>query len=42
MPSKLEFNDTEFNLCIKISNEIDKLYKSNLLIEQYKKSIIKN
>ena len=39
MPSKIEFNDTEFNMCTKISNEIDKLYKSNLLIEEYKKSI---
>ncbi|MBE6139649.1 MAG: hypothetical protein E7174_04050 [Firmicutes bacterium] len=37
MPSKIEFNDTEFNMCIKISNEIDKLYKSNILIEEYKK-----
>ena len=41
MPSKIEFNDTEFNMCITISNEIDKLYKSNLLIEEYKKSIQK-
>ena len=39
MPSKIEFNDTEFNMCIKISNEIDKLYKSNELVNQYKKSI---
>lgn len=39
MPSKIEFNDTEFNMCIKISNEIDKLYKSNQLVNQYKKSI---
>lgn len=39
MPSKIEFNDTEFNMCIKISNEIDKLYKSNELIEEYKKSM---
>ena len=42
MPSKIEFNDTEFNMCIKISNEIDKLYKSNKLIQEYKKSIVKN
>ena len=39
MPSKIEFNDTEFNMCIKISNEIDKLYKSNELVNEYKKSI---
>ncbi len=42
MPSKIEFNDTEFNMCIKIGNEIDKLYKSHELIEEYKKSIVKN
>ena len=41
MPSKIEFNDTEFNMCVKISNEIDKLYRSNALIEEYKKSIKK-
>ena len=39
MPSKIEFNDTEFNMCIKISNEIDKLYKSNELVNQYNKTI---
>lgn len=39
MPNKIEFNDTEFNMCIKISNEIDKLYKSNKLIEEYKKVV---
>ena len=39
MPSKIEFNDTEYNMCTKISSEIDKLYKSNILIEEYKKSI---
>lgn len=39
MPSKIEFNDTEYNMCIKIGKEIDKLYKSNILIEEYKKSI---
>lgn len=42
MPDRIEFNDTEYNMCVKISNEIDKLYKSNSLIEQYKKSIVKN
>lgn len=39
MPSKIEFNDSEYNMCIKISNQINMLYKSNALIEQYKKSI---
>ena len=42
MPDKIEFNDSEFNMCIKIGNEIDKLYKSNKVIEEYKKSIVKN
>ena len=37
MPNKIEFNDTEFNMCIKISNEIDRLYKSNNLMGEYKK-----
>ena len=37
MPSKREFNDTEFNMCDKISREIDRLYKSNALIGDYKK-----
>ena len=42
MPSKIEFSGTEYDMCIKISNEIDRLSKSNTLIEQYKKSIVKN
>lgn len=42
MPDKIEFNDNEYNMCVKISNEIDRLYKSNNLIEEYKKSIVKN
>lgn len=40
MPSKIEFDDTEYNMCIKIGNEIDRLSKSNSLIEEYKKSIV--
>lgn len=42
MPSKIEFNNNEYDMCVKISNEIDRLYKSNSLIEEYKKSIVKN
>lgn len=38
MPSKIEFDDNEYNMCIKISNEITRLNKSNSLIEEYKKS----
>ena len=37
MPFKLEFNDTEFNMCTKIGKEIDRLYKSNKLTEEYKR-----
>lgn len=37
MPDKIEFNDTEFNMCNKIKNTINKLYTSNKLIEEYKK-----
>lgn len=33
MPLKLEFNDTNYNLCINIKKEIDKLTKSHQLIE---------
>ena len=42
MPSKIEFNDSEFNMCMRIGDEIDKLYKSNKLIEEYKKIRVKN
>lgn len=35
MPSKIEFDDTEYNMCVKISNEVDRLYKSHALIEEY-------
>lgn len=37
MPSKIEFDDTEFNMCIKIENEIEKLYKGKKLIDEYNK-----
>ena len=42
MPSKIEYSGTEYEMCKKISHEIDRLYKSHALIEQYKKSIVKN
>ena len=38
MPSIIEFNDTEYNMCTKISKEIDKLYISNNLYEYFNKS----
>ncbi|MCI9110374.1 MAG: hypothetical protein HFH47_01010 [Bacilli bacterium] len=31
MPNLIEFNDTEYNMCIKISKEIDMLYKAEAL-----------
>ncbi len=31
MPNLIEFNDTEYNMCIKISREIDMLYKAEFL-----------
>ena len=39
MPSKIEYNGNEYDMCRVIQNEIDRLNKSHLLIEQYKKSI---
>lgn len=37
MPSKIEFDDTTYNMCIKIGREIEKLNRSHKLIEEYKK-----
>ena len=37
MPSKIEFNTNNYNLCKKISNELDKIYKTNKIINEYKK-----
>jgi len=31
MPNLIEFNDTEYNMCVKISKEIDTLYKAESL-----------
>lgn len=31
MPNLIEFNDTEYNMCVKISKEIDMLYKAEAL-----------
>lgn len=42
MPSKMKLNDTEFNMCIEIGKEIERLNKSNKLIQEYKKSIVTN
>lgn len=37
MPLKIEFNDTEYNMCLRIQKEIDKLIKTNDLINNYRK-----
>jgi len=37
MPLKIEFNDTNYNMCKRVSEELDKLYKSHNIIEEYKK-----
>lgn len=37
MPNKIEFDDTNYNLCIKIEKEVDKLLKSSDLISSYRK-----
>lgn len=39
MPKKIEFNDTEYNMCIKIMEEIERIKKTYILIEEYKKLI---
>lgn len=38
LPDKLEFNDTQYNMCIKSSHFFDYLYKSEKLITTYNKS----
>lgn len=39
MPKKIEFNDSEYNMCIKISNEIERIKKTHLFIEEYRNLI---
>lgn len=34
MPNKIDFTDTEYNMCLNISREVDRLYKSNELIKK--------
>ena len=36
MPNKIEFNTNNYDMCIKIENEVDKLLKSSELITNYK------
>lgn len=35
LPDKIEFNDTEYNMCRFISRKVDMLYKTNILISPY-------
>ena len=37
MPNKIEFNASNYDMCIKIEKEVDKLLKSSELISNYKK-----
>lgn len=39
MPKKIEFDDNEYNICIKISDEIDRIKKNYLFINEYKKKL---
>jgi len=39
MPKKIEFNDTEYNMCIKVSDEIERIKKTHIFIEEYTKLI---
>ena len=39
MPKKIEFDDTEYNMCIKIIEEIERIKRTYLFIEEYKKLI---
>lgn len=39
MPKKIEFNDTNYNMCVKISDEIERIKKTHLFIEEYKNLI---
>ena len=41
MPKKIRFNDTEYNMCVKISEEIERIKKTHIFIDEYK-NIIKN
>ena len=36
MPKKIEFDDNEYNMCVKISEEIERIKKTHYLIEEYK------
>jgi len=35
MPKKIEFSDTEYNMCIKINDEIERIKKTHIFIEEY-------
>lgn len=36
LPEKIILNDSEYNNCIKVSNEIDRLYKTEKLVDSFK------
>lgn len=37
LPQKIEFDDNNYEMCRKISREIDRIYKTDKLIKEYKK-----
>ena len=37
MPKKIEFNDSNYNMCTKIGRELDRIYKTEKLVNEYKK-----
>lgn len=37
MPKKIEFDDTEYNMCVKITEEIERIKRTHLFIEEYNK-----
>ena len=37
MPKKIEFDGSNYKVCTEISNELDKIYKTQKLIKEYKK-----
>ena len=35
LPDKIEFNNNNYNMCVTISNFIDELYKTEMIISPY-------
>ena len=37
MPKKIEFNNSNYEVCKNIGRELDRIYKTDKLIKEYKK-----